>query len=202
MNYNDFFKGYEVVVGIDFGSSGSGYAYSFMNDNNINHGYISGGSVDNKVPTEIILSDSYQVLEFGKECKQYLKEKGLNSGNYFKGIKMNLYSRSKTIKAFNSGKSFDLVKVIQKVLEKIKQLAIEELRKLRNNINESNIKWVVTVPAIWENFQKNIMMDACVEAGLIGRNDDKSLFFALEPEAASLYCSRNEDINQEYLKKG
>ena len=195
-------KNYEVVVGVDFGSSGSGYAYSFMNDANINHGYITGGSVDNKVPTEIILSDDYQILEFGKDCKQYLKEKGLNSGNYFKGIKMNLYSKFKYIKAQNNGKSFELAKVIEKCLEKIKNLAIEELRKLRNNINESNIKWVVTVPAIWENFQKNIMMDACVNSGLIDRNEDKSLFFALEPEAASLYCSRNEDINQSYLKSG
>ena len=195
-------KNYEVVVGIDFGSSGSGYAYSFMNDKNINHGYISGGSVDNKVPTEIILTDDYQILEFGAGCKQYLKEKGLISGNYFKGIKMNLYSKNKNIKAHNNGKIFDLSKVIEKVLEKLKSLALEELRKLRSNINESNIKWVVTVPAIWENFQKSIMMNSCVNAGLIGKYDDKSLFFALEPEAASLYCSRNEDINQDYLKKG
>lgn len=141
-------KNYEVVVGVDFGSSGSGYAYSFMNDANINHGYITGGSVDNKVPTEIILSDDYQILEFGKDCKLYLKEKGLNSGNYFKGIKMNLYSKSKYIKAQNNGKSFELRKIIEKCLGKIKNLALEELRKLRNNINESNIKWVVTVPAI------------------------------------------------------
>ena len=33
---------YEVVVGIDFGSSGSGFAYSFKNENSINHGYIYG----------------------------------------------------------------------------------------------------------------------------------------------------------------
>ena len=45
-------------------------------------------------------------------------------------------------------------------------------------------------------------MKACIGAGLIGQNEDKSLFFALEPEAASLYCSRNNDINQDYLKEG
>ena len=40
----------EVVVGIDFGSSGSGYAYAF-NDNKdeIIHGMINGANVDNKV---------------------------------------------------------------------------------------------------------------------------------------------------------
>ena len=30
---------------------------------------------------------------------------------------------------------------------------------------------------------------------------DKSLFFALEPEAASLYSSMNKEIDRKYLKK-
>ena len=41
---------YEVVVGIDFGSSHSGFAYSFYNKNSINYGYIPNANVDNKVP--------------------------------------------------------------------------------------------------------------------------------------------------------
>ena len=193
---------YEVVVGIDFGSSGSGFSYSFYNENDIIHGYIYGANVDNKVPTEIILDDKYYVLQFGATCKQYLKEKGLKVGHYFKAIKMHLYNKKSYIFSTNSGISFPLVIVIQKVLEKLKELCLEELVKLRKNINESNIKWVVTVPAIWEDFQKGIMMEACVKSGLVNENTDKSLFFALEPEAASLYCSRNKNINQNYLKEG
>lgn len=46
------------------------------------------------------------------------------------------------------------------------------------------------------------MIEACEKAGLINENIDKSLFFALEPEAASLYCSRNKEINKDYLMKG
>ena len=185
---------YEVVVGIDFGSSGSGFAYSFKNENDINHGYIFGANVDNKVPTEIILDDYNEILQFGVNCKQYLKEKGLRAGHYFKEIKMNLYSKKSFIKAINTQKLLPLKIVIQKVLEKLKQLSLEELKKLRNQINESNIKWVVTVPAIWQDYQKGIMMEACYNAGLINQNVDKSLFFALEPEAASLYCSRNKYV--------
>ena len=193
---------YEVVVGIDFGSSGSGFAYSFKNENSINHGYIYGSNVDNKVPTEIILDDNSYIVQFGATCKQYLKEKGLKAGHYFKDIKMKLYKKERFIKSSNSEKILPLKLVIQKVLEKIKELCMEELKKLWNKINESSIKWVVTVPAIWEDFQKNIMMEACINASLINENTDKSLFFALEPEAASLYCSRNKDIKQEYLMKG
>ena len=195
---------HEVVVGIDFGSSGSGFAYSYFDKNKIIHGQIYGASVDYKVPTEIILDDNNYVIQFGANCVQYLKEKGMETNHYFKGIKMHLYENKSTIIAQNSGKELPLKLVIQKVLENIKELAIKEISKSRPKLaKETNkIKWVVTVPAIWDEHQKSIMMESCIGAGLITRNTDKSLFFALEPEAASLYCSINKEIDQDYFQKG
>ena len=195
---------YEVVVGIDFGSSGTGFAYSFFDKNKIIHGQIYGASVDYKAPTEIILDDNEYIIQFGANCKQYLKEKGLETNHYFKDIKMQLYENKRTIKAKNTGKEFPLKLVIQKVLEKIKELAIKEISKSRPKLGKetNKIKWVVTVPAIWNETQKSIMMESCIGAGLISRNTDKSLFFALEPEAASLYCSINKEIDQDYFQKG
>ena len=192
---------YEVVVGIDFGSSGTGFAYSFFDKNKIIHGQIYGASVDYKAPTEIILDDNQYIVQFGANCKQYLKEKGLETNHYFKDIKMQLYENKKTIKAKNTGKEFPLKLVIQKVLEKIKELAIKEISKSRPRLGRETdkIKWVVTVPAIWNESQKSIMMESCIGAGLISRNTDKSLFFALEPEAASLYCSINKEIDHIFI---
>ena len=46
------------------------------------------------------------------------------------------------------------------------------------------------------------MMEACINAGLIKEEDDKTLFFALEPEAASYYCLNNKSIDQNLLKEG
>ena len=195
---------YEVVVGIDFGSSGTGFAYSYLDKNKIIHGQIYGASVDYKVPTEIILDDQNYVLQFGADCTKYLKEKGLETGHYFKGIKMELYENKSTIVAKNSGKELPLKLVIQKVLEKIKEIAINEISKNRPYLEkeQEKIKWVVTVPAIWNEKQKSIMMESCVGAGLVNENTDKSLFFALEPEAASLYCSINKEIDRKYFKEG
>ena len=192
----------EVVVGIDFGSSGSGFAYAFSdNKDEIYQGMIYGANVDNKVPTSIILDKYDKTIKFGVECLEYLKIKGGKAGNYFKDIKMNLYEKKKQIKANNSEKVLPLALVIQRVLEKLKELAIAEIKKIRpNSIN--NIKYVVTVPAIWEEFQKDIMMKACIKAGLIKEEDDKSLFFALEPEAASYYCLKNKSIDQNLMKEG
>jgi len=195
---------YEVVVGIDFGSSGSGFAYSYFDKNKIIHGQIFGASVDYKVPTEIILYDNNNTVQFGADCVKYLKEKGLETGHYFKAIKMNLYENKQTIIAKNSGKELPLKLVIQRVLEKIRDIAIKEISKNRPYLSKQTekIKWVVTVPAIWNEHQKSIMMEACTNAGLINDNTDKSLFFALEPEAASLYCSINKEIDRKYFEKG
>ena len=195
---------YEVVIGIDFGSSGTGYAYSYFDKNKIIHGQIYGASVDYKVQTEIILDDDNYILQFGVDCIKFLKEKGLNTGHFFKGIKMELYENKSTIIAKNSGKELPLKLVIQKVLEKIKELAVNEISKNRPYLKQQTekIKWVVTVPAIWDEHQKSIMMESCIGAGLVNENTDKSLFFALEPEAASLYCSINKEIDREYFKEG
>ena len=193
----------EVVVGIDFGTSGSGFAYAYKNNpSEINHGIIYGANADNKVPTQIILDDNDNTLRFGVECVEYIKKNGLNEGHYFKDIKMNLYEKKTIIQAQNSEKKLELKFVIQRIMEKLKHLAIEEIKKNRPTIEQDKIKWVVTVPAIWQEFQKNIMMEACINAGLIKEEDDKSLFFALEPEAASCYCLENKSIDQNLMKQG
>ena len=78
----------------------------------------------------------------------------------------------------------------------------KQLEKSWKDIQETNIKWVVTVPAIWGDFEKGIMMEACENAGIVSEKVYKSLFFALEPEAASLYCYRNDSISEDHIKKG
>lgn len=84
-------------------------------------------SIDNKLPTEIILDDNNFIVQFGETCSQYLKEKGLEANHCFKDIKMNLYENKNFIIAKNSGKQLPLRLVIQKVLEKIKEIAIKEI---------------------------------------------------------------------------
>ena len=131
---------YEVVVGIDFGSANSGFAYSFFNKESIIHGFIQGANVDNKVPTEIILDDNNEVVHFGSGCIKKLNEKRKENVHYFKEIKMKLYDKEEKIKAKNSNKELPLVLVIQKVLEKIKELAIEDIGKQRPELKEQQEK--------------------------------------------------------------
>ena len=91
----------KAIVGIDFGTSGTGYAYSFIDDENknIELGKFKGQNTGIKVPTEIILDSKLQnVLSFGEKCSiNNLKEGDL----YFKNIKMNIYYKNKYIRAEN-----------------------------------------------------------------------------------------------------
>ena len=63
----------------------------------------------------------------------------------------------------------------------MKKEATKKIKENRISINENKIKWVLTVPAIWDEKQKGIMIKASEEAGLINQNTDRSNFFALEP---------------------
>ncbi|KAL3857065.1 hypothetical protein ACJMK2_011761 [Sinanodonta woodiana] len=50
-------------------------------------------------------------------------------------------------------------------------------------IDDTNIRWVITVPAIWNDVAKGAMRKSAIDAGI--RSDQ--LILALEPEAAALY---------------
>ena len=72
--------GKNVVVGIDFGTSGIGYCYSFENNINcITLSDLPGQSVNRKVPAEIILDHHLEsVLAFGSQCSDYILTKDKN----------------------------------------------------------------------------------------------------------------------------
>ena len=180
----------QMVIGIDFGSCGITFAFGYLDDNkkNVNPGKFKDQGINNKVSTEIILDDKLEeVLCFGNECQNFLDSSQEIKYHHFKNIKMNLYKKKYIIEANNSGKEVNIQIIITKILEKVKERAIEEIKSYTLNYNEKNIHWVITVPAIWDTKSKQIMINSAQNAGLIREDDDFSNFFSLEPEAASLY---------------
>ncbi len=55
-----------------------------------------------------------------------------------------------------------------------------------NSISNTQILWVLTVPAIWSDAAKSLMRQAALEAGLISDLSSDQLLLCLEPEAAGL----------------
>lgn len=53
---------------------------------------------------------------------------------------------------------------------------------------DEDIRWVITVPAIWRSAAKQLMREAAYEAGLGYERLPHQVLISLEPEAASLFC--------------
>ena len=188
----------DIVIGIDFGTSGIACAYGFFeNESEPTPIYFNGQADKNKISAEIILDDDLNVIAFGNDCSSY--DNSINEKNYhhFSKIKMNLYDRIYKVKARNSDKEVDIQYIIKLMLIEIKKKAIEQIKLSIFFFDENKIHWVITVPAIWDLKSKQIMKDAAEEAGMIREDDDISNFFALEPEAASIYYQKSPQANQE-----
>ncbi|KAK3587988.1 hypothetical protein CHS0354_014507 [Potamilus streckersoni] len=66
----------------------------------------------------------------------------------------------------------------------LKNHLMKELKKKGTGLNEEDIFWILTVPAIWNDAAKQFMREAATKAGI----HTEKLELALEPEAASLFC--------------
>ena len=61
---------------------------------------------------------------------------------------------------------------------------------------KDDIKWIVTVPAIWNEYGKQFMRNCAKKAGM------KKITIALEPEAASLTMFKDDNVDEKYKEKG
>ncbi|KFM82149.1 Heat shock protein 12A, partial [Stegodyphus mimosarum] len=90
-----------------------------------------------------------------------------------------------------NGKSIPAVTVFSHALRYFKDHALQELsEQSATRILNEDVRWVVTVPAIWKQPAKQFMRAAAYEAGIASPDFPDQLLIALEPEAASIYCRR------------
>lgn len=194
----------KVIAAIDFGTSGTTYAFAFLDSkDDIMHAKWPD-TPDVKNSTEIILNEKLETIKFGSECKKYLADLSSSEEKFyhFTDIKMKLYTRENKenkIKATNDNISLEIDIVIFKILEFIKKAALSEIMSVRPGINESDIEWKVTVPAIWDNHSKMIMQKAAEKAGIFSC---PLTFFALEPEAAACNYVNERASDKEAVKPG
>ena len=204
-------KEYLAYVGIDFGTSGSTFSYWFPDSKSDNKESIKikkwdGEGTANKTSTQIILDqDLNEILAFGKDCEKFIKQSDTEY-LYFSNIKMYLYKDQSEIMDNYSKKKFPLVKVIAKILEKIRDEAITELKTKKISLENKNleeciksIRWIITIPAIWSDKNKTCMIEASKMAKLIDDKEDPSNFFALEPEAAACYYPNSDSADKDIL---
>lgn len=191
---------FKIVAAIDFGTTFSGYAYSFADDSekiytNKNWGQTQGFLL-HKTPTCLLLRPNGEFEAFGFEAvSKYsdLTEEEADEFYYFDRFKMKLFDNkdlhTDILLEDAKGKQQPAVDVFAKSLRYMKE---HLLRAMKTNLgldpDPLSIRWVLTVPAIWDENSKQFMREAAHRGGLIDTLYSNQLVIALEPEAASLYC--------------
>ncbi|XP_053374466.1 heat shock 70 kDa protein 12A-like isoform X2 [Mercenaria mercenaria] len=66
----------------------------------------------------------------------------------------------------------------------LREHLIKTVTSQTSGVEETDLRYVLTVPAIWNDNAKQFMREAAVEAGI----DDSRLKLCLEPESASVWC--------------
>ncbi|EGG13692.1 hypothetical protein DFA_11453 [Cavenderia fasciculata] len=183
-----------AAVAIDFGTSCSGSAYAFItnSDENVNiyvhDSWAGGGCVNSKTVTVISLDQHGRLSKFGYDARE---DHGNAIFSNYKMVLFNSVSREKTmVKADNCDQTASVEWLITETLRFFGQTVLERINNARKNkIHQSDVLWVITVPAIWDDAAKQIMRQCAIKAGLCTIADDKeSLLLAYEPESGAMDC--------------
>jgi hypothetical protein len=189
-----------VVIGVDFGTAYSGVAFAYKAD----PGAIQCGAptatdtTQMKVPT-VLLQNEDGTWDFG-----YTAEAKYNnilmahvpgtppSAHLYKRFKMVLKGKDNgfdTLTAVSiNGKSHSLMDLVVRSLVFLKSFAVEKVTSGFGGdiIPSRDVQWVLTVPAIWNDFGKAFMRKAAYNAGFTESEQSDNLMLVLEPEGASL----------------
>lgn len=199
-----------LVAAIDFGTTYSGYAFSFLAEYEedplkiqLNQSWIAGTGalISEKTASCILLDPDKKLVAFGYQAEEdyiQLVEDSEEDDNddriyekyyYFRRFKMLLHKCSggltrEAMIVDETGKKLSAMLVISLSIGYMKDHLMSLIKKRCIGVDEDDIHWVITIPAIWEDSAKQFMREAAVDCGI--KSDQ--LTFALEPEAASLYC--------------
>uniref|UniRef100_A0A671E9S3 Heat shock 70 kDa protein 12A n=1 Tax=Rhinolophus ferrumequinum TaxID=59479 RepID=A0A671E9S3_RHIFE len=192
-----------VVVAIDFGTTSSGYAYSFTKEPECIHvmrRWEGGdpGVSNQKTPTTILLTPERKFHSFGYAARDFYHDLDPNEAKqwlYLEKFKMKLHTTGDltmdTDLTAANGKKVKALEIFVYALQYFKEQALKELSdQAGSEFENSDVRWVITVPAIWKQPAKQFMRQAAYQAGLASPENSEQLIIALEPEAASIYCRK------------
>lgn len=187
-----------IVAAIDFGTTFTGFAYSFRRST-LGEIFTSKWSGENvrvetdRTPTSVLLSPQREFVAFGYEAEdRYTEIIGSGEGNdyyFFERFKMKLYHtkklRRETKLADIHGKEMLALDIFAIVIKHLKDKLETSIAQSSAGLQEDEILWMLPVPAIWSDSAKQFMKEAAEKAGI----SSDCLKIILEPEAGSLYCN-------------
>lgn len=196
-----------IIVGIDFGTSNTGFSFIIGNDmKNLN--------LNKKTPSEFGLSQKtnkaiHYSFASAVSMMNYRKNE-LNNIIYIKGMKSIFYSNNynysnnifyiyptsniKELNIVDALKEYflmlkcDIIKEIENYCE------IDEDKKMSDEIEEKII-WIVSIPSTWNEFEKQLFKNSINKSGMINNK------FLYESEATSLAIYYDRYIPEKIKKK-
>ncbi|XP_061179604.1 heat shock 70 kDa protein 12A-like [Saccostrea echinata] len=192
---------YSVVAAIDFGTTYSGYAYA-MNSTELKIQiplWSGSDTMTNRAPTAVLFGPDRSFLKFGNEAIAYMQDnpnkEDLEKFYFFQDFKMLLYqtedlSLQTNIPDSTGRKCLSAIVVFSSVIEFFSKDLISKMAYHfgAQSFKNSEIFWVLTVPAIWSLRAKYFMREAAAKAGI----PVSQLSIALEAEAASVLCRKTD----------
>ncbi|XP_060571607.1 heat shock 70 kDa protein 12B-like isoform X1 [Ruditapes philippinarum] len=189
------FSPYMVVAAFDFGTTYSGYAFSYRDMPTLvqtNQAWGDGNTNSMKTPTCVLLTPDQEFDSFGYDAEnKYYSLAAENSHHgwlLFRRFKMLLHNDEnisrKTLVTDINGVALPAVTIFTMAIRFLKDHLFKSADLFTSGfVTERDVKYVLTVPAIWTEKSKMFMREAAVEAGL----SDSRLRLCSEPEAASIY---------------
>ncbi|KAL3857059.1 hypothetical protein ACJMK2_011755 [Sinanodonta woodiana] len=188
----------EIVIALDIGSTYSVYAYQFSSNFKENPSAIrmsdSWGSSNktHKTSTCLLLKcDTLERIAIGEDAeREYLRLCDIGTESNLKNQAEDYSGRHKpftlVMSEFIEGLTEDCLEKFERYDGKQKDQTTDA--EWNSVIDEKKIRWVITVPAIWNDFAKHAMRESAV-----------MLTIALEPEAAVVHCMYLSDQEKTYM---
>ena len=186
----------KVIVGIDFGTSATGYSYSLGND-------ISKIKSTTKKPSEIIVSIGNQIgtniLQSAHITMKNYNQKELSKILYIKTIRSIIDSKNETINDnlcyyYPNHIILNIREDVTSFFTLLKKDILNQLNSL-NTLQENQILWIIAVPFKWDEFQKQLIYKSLIDSGMI---NNKMIY---ESDAASLSLFYDKFIDKSYRRK-
>ncbi|GAB7351670.1 hypothetical protein MBLNU459_g2267t1 [Dothideomycetes sp. NU459] len=199
----------QLIVGIDFGTTFSGVAFAFATGTEAKEDIIvewpgAGTQTKQKIPTVLYYDQHQQVVGWGPDIADALAptgypKPGVQKVEWFKLQLMlsgNTYIDPINLPPLPPGKSE--IDVAADYLFKLRQAMRNYLQKTLGEVftrEERNIKYFLTVPAIWNDAGKAATRAAAIQAGFLRDENDNRLTLITEPEAAAMFCAKTGLLN-------
>ncbi|XP_052799598.1 heat shock 70 kDa protein 12A-like [Mya arenaria] len=179
-----------VIVGIDFGTTYSGYAFMFTSDPTP----IYTAMGDEREPTCVLLNPDKTFNAFGKQALENyaeLEPEEHQSYYYFQHFKMKLYESEKLTRGTSlqdrTGKIMKAMDVYSIVLQYFHRKILNHVGQVKSDsaiqgFSSKQILWMLAIPAIWADSSRQFMREAATNGGMA------NVRLVLEPEAGALFA--------------